>query len=678
MRFVVTVAVLCAVAGCTCGPQVMQVPPSLIVTPAGLDFGQVKVGEAKQLTFKLESQTRSPVSLTSIRLEGPGAAAFRLGTVPTSLEAQASETVRLTFTPPAEAAFTATLLVDSNDPERPTTRIAVAGEGAEPKFVVTPDCPTSRGCTAAVVVSPPSIDFGMEPLSRPVAPDPTTLPALVVVNEGAVALHVDSLSFGGADATAFSIAGNATFPDGGLTLEASEGFNLALRFVPTLESQTTYAGTVTLTSDDPATPSITVALNGTLKPNEPPSICANLVRVVPVEIGESPREYGTAAEWASLMNPPSGGVDLSLRRDVRPGELIVLSAISDAADVTRCSTDPEDGRALMFEWTLLSDPTGVVNQRLGGVETQSFRPTRTGSYVIQLSVTDSRGSTRTTTLQFAVAVKQDLVVQLEWTGFSGVDLDLHLVRPSAVTGGDAFTGAFSFFNAGPANKSSGDINGFANTVRMANAGFDFDWGGPGSSDDPRLNVDDRGDGQLLENISMNDPENDPRCDAGCTYPVLVHYFEDNRMPMSPAACVVDGTPGCGDGDTCTCPAQQRCVADTPNDGGVPFGSGKCFAAPRPQLKLYFYGAATPAAVIPLPPTEVLIGAPCAMWHVADIDWPGRDLEGSLPDGGTPPPVVREIGNLTPLVSAFGRRAPGGSLACSPNITQGAVNWYARP
>lgn len=675
MRFLLAVTVLLGVAGCRCGPQVSQIKPTLGVAPNGLDFGQVKVGDAKQLTVKLSSQTRTSVTFSSITIEGPAAAAFRLGSTPMEIGPEASETLRITFTPPAEAAFIATLTINSSDPERGVVKVALAGEGAEPKFVVTPDCPQSRACVGTVVLEPPSIDFGMRPASAAVPLDSTKVPAVVVVNEGDVSLHVDSLSFGGADATAFGLHPSITFPDGGVTLGAQEGFNLPLRFLPTSEAQNAYAGTVTLTSDDPHNPSVTIALQGTLKPNEAPSICANLIRVVPQSVTENPRDYGTASEWMTLTNPPVGGVDLSLRRDVRPGDLVVLSATSDSSDVTKCSSDPEDGRmGLTYLWRVTRDPTGPVAIPLGATEQVQFRATRTGSYTVELTIADSRGSMKTTSLQFIASVKQDLVVQLEWPGFSGADLDLHLVRPTSVTGNDAFTGAFSYFNAGPANRTSGDINGYANTIRGANAGFDFDWGGAGSLDDPRLNLDDRGDGQLIENISMNYPENDATCDAGCTYPVLVHYFEDNRMPMSPPACVVDGTPNCGDGERCACTTEQRCVADAPADGGAPFGSGKCFVAPAPTVKIYFYGSATPAATVPMPPTEVLLGSPCTLWHVADIDWPGRALQGSLPDGGTPPPVIRASGSS---FAKFGRRAVGGSLACSPNVTQGAVNWYGR-
>ena len=119
------------------------------------------------------------------------------------------------------------------------------------------------------------------------------------------------------------------------------------------------------------------------------------------------------------------------------------------------------------------------------------------------------------TARFACVIKQDLVVQLEWTGFDGVDLDLHLVRPSAATSVDPFSGAYQFFDAplpdGGATQTAGDINGYAvKTVLPTIPGANFNWGEPGSADDPSLNLDNTGmsatgpNGDLIENISLND------------------------------------------------------------------------------------------------------------------------------------------------------------------------------
>ncbi len=692
MRSLLGFVVLCTLAACKCGPSVAKVNPSLGVSPPGLDFAQVKVGDSKQRTVRLEAQTPTAVTITSITLEGVGAAAYRLGMAPAQVDSLGNATFIITFTPPAVAAFTGSVVINSNDPDRPATRIALAGEGAEPKIELTPDCQVARGCTGTVVVEPPSIDFGMEPLVRLLPQDPTKLPTLVVVNAGAVPLQVTGVRFGGIDAAAFTIAGNMAFPDGGVLLEASAGFNVPLRFVPTSEQQSSYSGEVVITSDDPTTPRLTVALRGTLKPNAPPIVCANLVRVVPQLIGDAPRDYGSAAEWATLTMPPTNGYDFTTRRDVRPDELVVFNATSDSADVTKCSTDPEDGRTgLTYRWRLTSTPRGAQNLAIAGAATSQaqLRPVATGEYTLELTVTDSRLSATTVTMRFAVAIKQDFVAQLQWDGYAGVDLDVHLIRPSAVTGADPFTGAFSFFNAGTANKTSGDLNGFARRTRDNNlgAGYDFDWGQPGASDDPTLNLDDVGTGQLIENASLNYPEHDPRCaTSACTYRVMVHYFRDARAPAAPPSCVVDGGVGCLDGESCGCASDSRCVAASAPAGSTATGSGKCYEAPKPVVRLFFKGSPTPATIIPLdalmPADAVPLGAPCKLWHVADVAWPALTAIGSLPDGGTPPPVVTVIGAdgtgrvTTPSFARFGSR-PSGGLQCTTDSTQNAIDWYSR-
>jgi hypothetical protein len=418
-------------------------------------------------------------------------------------------------------------------------------------------------------------------------------------------------------------------------------------------------------------------------------ICANLVRVVPPVTGDPPRDYTSA--WSSLTTVPAGGYDFRLNRDVRPGELAIFSGLSDAANAMTCSFDPEDGRALIWAWTLVSAPAGAASLAIAGAATPQaqLRPVVTGEYTLQLTVTDSQQRATSTTLRFTVAIKQDFVAQLQWPGFAGVDLDVHLVRPSAVTtSSDPFSGVFSFFSAGAANHTAGDINGYAVTTQraMPGAGFDFDWGQPGSADDPTLNVDDTGNGPLLENVSLNSPENDPLCaTASCTYKVLVHAFNDARV-STPAGCVVDGGTGCRDGERCSCAAAERCVADSAPAGDAGVGAGKCSLAPKPVVRLFFKANPTPAAVIPLdtlsPPDDLVIGAPCQMLYVADVVWPAKSAIGTLPDGGTPPPVVTVTGAdvtgrvSSPSIGRFGYRQAGGSLQCSPDVTLSGVPWYA--
>jgi hypothetical protein len=679
---------LLSAGGCTCKQNVNTIPPSLGVTPVGVDFGPVKVGESAVRTLRLAARTQAQVTIASVTLEGSGRAAFTLGTAPSQIAPLAEGSLEVTFHPTAIEASVATVVIASDDPDRPTTRVALAGEGAKPVLQVTPTCEASLGCRGTVAVRPPAIDFGAEPKDRLVPIPETQLPTVVIVNAGPVALRVTKLAVEGADAPAFTFTGS--LEPGGRVLQANEGFNVPIRFTPTSEAQQTYAADLVVESDDVDAARVRVALAGRLRPNLPPEVCANLVRVVPPPSGDAPRDYSSASEWDALRLPPTGGYDFSARRDVRPGDLVVFSANAPGDANTSCSFDPEDGRTgLTYAWRLRLTPPGAEGLGLSGAATSQvqLRPVVTGEYGLELSVSDVQGHTTTVPIKFAVAVKEDLVAQLQWTGAAEVDLDVHLVRPSAADGG-SFSGAFDFFSHGVAGKTSGDINGYAVTTQraMPGAGFDFDWGQPGSADDPRLNIDDTGSGALLENVSLNAPENDEPCaNATCRYKVLVHYFKDARS-HSPGACVVTGDAGCLDGDACGCARSLRCVADGAPIGDAGVGTGKCFPPPNPVVRIFFRGSPRPAAVIPLdtlaPPDELALGAPCLMLYVADVVWPAKSAIGSLPDGGTPLPIVEVkgadvSGRITaPLVSRFGWRQTGGSLQCSPDVTLGGVPWYA--
>lgn len=681
-------ALALSVAGCNCKQNVNTILPSLGVTPAGVDFGQVKVGATAVRTVKLAARTQTSVTLSSVTLEGAGAAAFTMSTAPAQVAPLGEESLTITFAPVALEAYPATLVIASDDPDRPTTRVALAGEGAKPILEVTPTCEASLNCKGTVTVTPPAIDFGAEPKDRLVPIPETALPTVVVVNAGPVELTVTKLAVEGTDAAAFTFTGS--IDPGGKVLAASEGFNVPIRFTPTSEAQTTYSAELVIESDDTDHAQVKVTLTGTLRPNLPPEVCANLVRVVPPVTGDGPRDYSSGAEWDALRTPPAMGYDFTASRDVRPGDLAIFSASSPGDATSACSFDPEDGRtSLSYAWRLVSAPAGGMSLSLAGATTSQvqLRPVVTGDYVLELTVADVQMHATTITIRFAVAVKEDLVAQLQWTGASDVDLDVHLVRPSAATGG-TFSGAFDFFSHGTSSKTAGDINGYAVTTQraMPGAGFDFDWGLAGSADDPRLNVDDTGSGALLENVSLNYPENDPDCaTASCRYKVMVHYFKDART-HSPSGCFVDGGVGCLDGEACSCGTTERCVADGAPIGDAGMGTGKCFEPPHPVVRLFFRGSATPAAEIPLdslmPPDQLSLGAPCHMLYVADVEWPAKSAVGSLPDGGTPPPVVDVkgadgMGRVTsPVISRFGWRQTGGSLQCSPDVTLSGVQWYS--
>lgn len=697
------VSLLLAVGGCRCTQNVTMAQPSLSVLPGSVDFGQVKAGDRQARTLTFEARTTAAVTIRSITLEAgsaPGSVeGFALGMKPTTVNGLTTVTMPVSFAPLQRVLYQATLLVESDDPDKPTLRVPLVGEGVRPQISVTPVCERAQQCMGTVTAMPPAIDFGAEPLTRPMMLPASQLPGVVITNDGPVPATVTKVAIEGPDAAAFTFARSEPTP---WELMPSQGRTSQLRFLPTSAMQANYQAQLVVESDDPDRARVVVALRGTLLPNQPPQVCFNVTRVTPPPEGGGPRDYASSQDWSPLLTPPATGYDFTLSRDVRPGDLVQLSALSDAADATRCTTDAELGRAgLTYSWRLLSVPMGARTPALATptAATSQFKPVVTGDYVVELTVSDGQATT-VVIGRVACAIKEDFVVQLEWTGREGLDLDLHLVRPSAATGADPFSGVFEFFDArlpdGGLTRTSGDLNGYARARRAGVTGADFNWGEPSSLDDPRLNLDNTGMsasgamGDFIENISLNNPENDARCaNAACRYRVFVHYFKAPDDPLAnPPACIVDGGTGCLDGQRCSCAmADDRCVAIAAPVGDAGLGSGRCYEAPKPVVRLFFKGSRTAAQVIPLeglsPPDSVSLGAPCQMFAIADVLWPSKRDLGSLPDGGTPPPIVTIPGQAgaptrltAPVVGRFGVRE-NGSRTCAPDLTINGTAWYGQ-
>lgn len=154
------------------------------------------------------------------------------------------------------------------------------------------------------------------------------------------------------------------------------------------------------------------------------------------------------------------------------------------------SHDPNGG-ALTYAWSLVTHPPGSQS-RLTQYVTDSTQvwTDLAGEYQVQLAVTNEQGTTSAPARCYLDAIPEDeLHIELTWDK-TGTDFDLHLLDGDA----DFFSvpGDCTWCNKNP------------------------QWGAAGSSDDPRLDLDDRSDGP--ENINVLAP-------ADGHYPVRVHYFE---------------------------------------------------------------------------------------------------------------------------------------------------------
>jgi photosystem II stability/assembly factor-like uncharacterized protein len=220
--------------------------PTIAVSPeAGLDFGHA-CDDARHLSLEVFNVGAGDLVVNSVQ-RLMGSTAFRVlpnpGT-PVVIHPGDSLTFRVEFTGTTPGADeTATIRIVSNDPNAPVVDLLATGR-RETAVLVT--AIADRG------------DFGEECVGEFVDRD------LVLNNRGACALRVTSIT---SSSPAFEVPGVVSFP---LLIASGDSVTLPVRFRPTARGPV--AGTLRITSDDPASPAI-VRVSGAAPP---PRLVASL------------------------------------------------------------------------------------------------------------------------------------------------------------------------------------------------------------------------------------------------------------------------------------------------------------------------------------------------------------------------------------------------------------------
>lgn len=651
MRRAILPLTLVALAGCP-EERTEAVAPQVELGATSVKFGTVRVGVPGEGKLTIHSRSRSPLSITTLELQPDpaapgGAAAFQIAAPVDVVVGDGSQDLLLRFTPPAVGDFRAVLVIGSDDPdpEDALQKVALEGRGGVPKIRVTPECnPPCAGF--AVVADPPAIDFGQRPMLRTddsgrVINEPAW-PRVVLANDGEIPLTLVGAGFQGSPGFSSKQSLNAA----GAVVAPGEAVPFDLVFDPFDASPAPYEADLVIESDDEAQPTAKVHLKGELAPNKAPLACASIVEVLqPDGSVDVPSAFGAAVA-------------------VQPGErgLVKLSAFSDhfvaglhpnemaKGDLSLCTTDPEDGRqVLKYRWTVLEKPAESAAVVFADATPEpSFRADAVGHYVLGLEVADPQNKTASATVAFDALPQRDLAVELSWEKQPSVDLDLHLVKP-----GPCGAKANCLFDR------AGDASGYV----AGKTGGVFDWGEEGKAyDNPRLDLDDQGDKALIENVSLNRPENDPACATdSCVYDVYVHHFKDWRAG-SPTAPLCPGKP-CTEGATCGCET-------TGAGAGTVCVSGRCVSPIRARVKVFI--KPTPAhpeaaLVVPLDPEVVGIPGPCFTWHAARITWPSKAALAADPNAMVTVSAPGQAGQRSFLY--YGKLDPK-SFACAPNTPAG--------
>ncbi|MFL5404566.1 MAG: choice-of-anchor D domain-containing protein [Myxococcales bacterium] len=224
--------------------------PTIALNPSSLGFGSVTAGTSKTLSAQVQNTGTASLSVTGISLCA-GTPAWVTWTPASAFTVAAgqSATVNVTYAPPGTGALAAgaCLTIASNDPGTPTTTLGLTGTA-------------TSGAAPAIAISPTSLDF------QTVTVGASQMVPVQVHNTGTSDLHVSGIS-PCPGTTGIRWAPNAPFtvPPAGLAL-------LGVIYAPSAQGALPSDACLSFFSDDPAQPTVKLALAGTATVGDAPAL----------------------------------------------------------------------------------------------------------------------------------------------------------------------------------------------------------------------------------------------------------------------------------------------------------------------------------------------------------------------------------------------------------------------
>ncbi len=238
--------------------------PKMTVSPSSLAFGTLGIGHYAERAIVIQNSGTGPLTISAQALGGtnPGEyAVIRMITTP--IAPGQRDSVVIQFAPTQAGARSARYSFASDDPAQTAVTVNLTGTG------VVSDLPD-------IVVNTALLDFGTVPRNR------DSVLMIRVANVGTAPLLVGSQTIGGVQAGDFSLVRScaATVPPLGTD-------TILVRFAPQASGQR--SATLTIPSNDPQTPTVTVTLRGRGGANATPKISLSATQLTfgTVEIGIS-------------------------------------------------------------------------------------------------------------------------------------------------------------------------------------------------------------------------------------------------------------------------------------------------------------------------------------------------------------------------------------------------------
>jgi subtilisin family serine protease len=234
--------------------------PALAATPGSLSFPDTYRQSQNSLNLKLSNTGTEVTTITSIRFDRADFSSTI--SAPVSVEPGKTLTMPVTFTPASSGSITGNLTILSNASNAPTLTIPLSGSG----------------------LIPPSLNLSPSSITTTLAHKETQSRTVTISNSGgssmqwSLAISNGPLSWLTPSATSGTIAAGGTQ-------------NLNLNFAAGSLSAGTYTTTLTVSSNDPQTPTITVPVTMTISPGP-------LIEVTP-----NPLAFGSVPSNSSAQLP---------------------------------------------------------------------------------------------------------------------------------------------------------------------------------------------------------------------------------------------------------------------------------------------------------------------------------------------------------------------------------------
>ena len=206
--------------------------PAISLSSPSLDFGSVTVGQTKDLAVTVRNTGTASLTVTGAA-SGNTSFTVTAPALPFTVAAGGQQSLTVRFAPRAAGAQSATLTIASNDTAHSGVTVALTGTGA--------------GGSPQIDVTPTTLNFGTV--------SGTLVQPLMIHNSGTTVLTVRSAQFSNPQ---FAWYYPTSLP---FTVNAGATTVASVSFTPT--AMGAQSGTLTIFSDDPSRPTVSVSLSGT-------------------------------------------------------------------------------------------------------------------------------------------------------------------------------------------------------------------------------------------------------------------------------------------------------------------------------------------------------------------------------------------------------------------------------